>query len=407
LTGAAVRVGVGTRFQFDGEVVTVVEFAATTAGNEVALKDGRGRMTRISLRELLFSDRAAVIPEAPGPSSDDDELAFLALAQLDGPGRARMLERAEHVREVLTGYRSGHAEFALEGEPHPQFDPSLPLGTRYTAKAAELGVTHLTVRRWVAKFHENGEAGLAGKQPQGGLRHAQCRRAMGETAIEVMVEFTQRIEALAYRFVIESHHARVIARFGPDVVLQPSRATAFRVRSAGASVSDIPPEHQAQSATSRSAPTGRTASCARPGPGEYLLMDTTRLDVFAFDPFTLRWVQAELSVAMDWYSRCIIGIRVTPVSTKAADVSAVLYQAFRPRPARGRTGQGTPYGRITAFRALVLVDVCAVESPGFCDSTRCAGDLVIDHGKVYVSAHLTSVCRRMGISSATPTTYRA
>ena len=31
-------------------------------------------------------------------------------------------------------------------------------------------------------------------------------------------------------------------------------------------------------------------------PGEYLLLDTTRLDVFAMDPVTLRWVQAELTV---------------------------------------------------------------------------------------------------------------
>ncbi|WP_199752584.1 hypothetical protein [Actinoplanes sp. ATCC 53533] len=51
-------------------------------------------------------------------------------------------------------------------------------------------------------------------------------------------------------------------------------------------------------------------------------MDTTRLDVFAFDPLTLRWVQAELSVAMDWYTRCVVGIRVTPLSTKAVDVSS-------------------------------------------------------------------------------------
>jgi hypothetical protein len=36
---------------------------------------------------------------------------------------------------------------------------------------------------------------------------------------------------------------------------------------------------------------------------------------------------------MDWYTRCITGIRVTPVSTKAVDASAVLYQAFRPRSA--------------------------------------------------------------------------
>ena len=68
-------------------------------------------------------------------------------------------------------------------------------------------------------------------------------------------------------------------------------------------------------------------------------MDTTRLDVFALDPVTLRWMQAELTVAMDWYTRCVTGMRVTPVSTKAIDAAAVLYQAYRPRPAGGLAQQ--------------------------------------------------------------------
>ena len=60
-----------------------------------------------------------------------------------------------------------------------------------------------------------------------------------------------------------------------------------------------------------------------------MLMDTTPLDVFDGSAFpALGWVQ--LTVAMDWYSRCITGLRLTPVSTKAVDAAAVLYQSFRP-----------------------------------------------------------------------------
>ena len=39
-------------------------------------------------------------------------------------------------------------------------------------------------------------------------------------------------------------------------------------------------------------------------------MDTTRLDVFAMDPQTLRSVAVDLTVGMDWYSRCITGLRL-------------------------------------------------------------------------------------------------
>lgn len=126
-------------------------------------------------------------------------------------------------------------------------------------------------------------------------------------------------------------------------------------------------------------------------------MDTTRLDVFAFDPLTLKWVQAELTVAMDWYTRCITGIRLTPVSTKAVDVSAVLYQCFRPRPA-GRDWPRHAAWPEHGIPRAVLFDVDAVEGPGLASPPLVPEALVVDHGKVYVSEHLTSVCRRLGIS---------
>ncbi len=43
MSGAGARAGVGTRLRYDGETVEAVQMAATTAGNEVVLKDGPGR----------------------------------------------------------------------------------------------------------------------------------------------------------------------------------------------------------------------------------------------------------------------------------------------------------------------------------------------------------------------------
>jgi hypothetical protein len=45
VTGGAVRIRVGTRLQYDGEVVTVVELVITQAGNEVVLQNAAGRLT--------------------------------------------------------------------------------------------------------------------------------------------------------------------------------------------------------------------------------------------------------------------------------------------------------------------------------------------------------------------------
>ncbi|MDQ1046990.1 hypothetical protein [Streptomyces sp. V4I2] len=124
MSGGGARIGAGTRFRYDGETVEVVELAATTSGNEVVLKDGLGRVRRLTLKELLFTDRAEVIPEQAEPSADDvEEIASVVLGQLREDERYVLLDRAEHVCEVLSGYRSGCQELAREGEPRPEYAP--------------------------------------------------------------------------------------------------------------------------------------------------------------------------------------------------------------------------------------------------------------------------------------------
>lgn len=54
---------------------------------------------RLAVRELLLSDRAQVIPDGPGPSSEDDEdLASVVLAQLSHGQREALLEKAARMR---------------------------------------------------------------------------------------------------------------------------------------------------------------------------------------------------------------------------------------------------------------------------------------------------------------------
>ncbi|MGW2860268.1 transposase [Streptomyces sp. NPDC001205] len=354
-------------------------------------------MLRLALKELLFSDRAVIIPDGPGPSGDDaEQIASVILGQLTEDDREKVLERAAHVREILTGYRSGSEEFARDGEPRPEYAADRPLEERYAAKAAELGVGHRSVSRWVADFRADGEAGLARKQSVTGKARAKADERWVEIALEVMVEHTGESKP-SRTIVIDRTRARVIARFGPDIVPQPSRATAFRVLEALEAKHPLFRLSTKRNRDIANRPDGVYGKLRPTRPGEYLLMDSTRLDVFAFDPFTLQWVQAELSVGMDWYTRCITGIRLTPVSTKAVDVSAVLYQSYRPRPASPDWPRAAVWPEHGIPRT-VLVDVTAVEGPGLATPPMVPETLVVDHGKVYVSEHLTSVCRRMGIA---------
>ncbi|MFB6980746.1 TnsA-like heteromeric transposase endonuclease subunit [Streptomyces scopuliridis] len=411
MSGAGVRVGVGTRFWYDGEVVTVEGMFGHSAGNEVLVRDGVGRMFRLSLREVLFSGRARVIATGPGPTSDDPgDTASTVLARLSEEELGEVRERAAHLNELLCGYRSGSAELAAPGESRPQYAPGLPKMRRYQSKAEELGVSLSTVLRWVAAFHAEREAGLARRRPEGPVGLGGVGRAdprWVEMALEVMSEYGDE-STPGKATVLRAIGPRLAARYPGHEIKLPKRSTAYGYLE----------ELESRVPTFRLSAKRNRDIAARPAaaygrlrptrPGEYVLLDTTRLDVFALDPLTLRWVQAELTVAMDWYTRCIVGLRLTPWSTKSIDVAASLFQLYRPRPA----GKDWPAHAVWPDHGIprgVLLDRDAIEGP-MADAAKglqvqgCGGPalvpetIVVDHGKVYVSEHITSVCQRLGVS---------
>ena len=394
----AVKLGVGTKLTYDGELVEVVEFRPTASGNEVVLRAMSGlRVWRVAVRELLRSEESRMLPvgRVEEANQENDEPVSVILGELPSEVRDTVLERAAHIRELLTGYRSGTPDLPAAGEPRGDYDPRRPLVARYEAKAAELGVGSRTLQRWVQAFRQDGEAGLVQRVSEGGRR---VDPRWVETALEVMVEYTDQSRP-SRTMVIDRTNARVVVRFGPDGVTCPSRATAFRA------LEDLERRHPTfRLSTKRNRDiAGRPQEAygkLRPTrPGEYMLMDTTRLDVFGLDPVTLRWVQAELTVAMDWYTRCILGVRVTPVSTKAIDAAATLYQAYRPPPAKASWPAHAVWPEHGVPRS-VLVDRFSIDGP----IVKASGPaivpdtIVVDHGKIYISEHLTSVCQRLGIS---------
>lgn len=105
-------------------------------------------------------------------------------------------------------------------------------------------------------------------------------------------------------------------------------------------------------------------------PGEYVLMDGYKLDVFAMEPVTMRWVNTELTVAMDLFDRSIKGIRLRPHAAKSADVASVLYQSLTPQQwGSGLVAPTGPYSGVP--------DHIVLGTTGVLPDT-----IVIDHGKV-------------------------
>lgn len=395
MSSAAVRIGIGTRVAFDGEIFEITEWLPAGGGNEVVLKGPRS-LCRMSVAALLSDRRARLLADTPGPEPDDDvEIASTALLGLDAAGMALVRERAGHVREVLTGYRSGHEETKQPGEPRAGFDPTLPLAARYLAKSCELGTTQRTVERWVRAYREAGEAGLVPGRRAGRDR---VDSLWAQTALAIMAEYSNESQPSQSAVILQTS-VRLAAEIASGEVVEPSRASAYR------KLAQLDRQHRTFKGTTKrnrdiaERPKHPYGKLRPTRPGEYVILDTTRLDVFALDPATLRWVQVELSAAMDWYTRCIVGLRMTPVSTKAVDAAALMYQVFRPPRAPASWPDYAVWPEHGIPRT-VLIDPDAIDRTGAALTTppMSPDTIVVDHGKIYLSEHLNSVCQRMGIS---------
>jgi len=380
MSGQVLSLAPGSRLVFDGEVAEVVAID----GVRVTLRNDRTRrFTAVQISRLAASARPAggTIPAGTG----------LAPGSLAGEQLEQVAEQAGHVREVLTGYRSGHPDQARPGEPRPGYRPGRPLKARYRAKAGELGITSRTVERWVAAYRESGEAGLAGRALRGRGTAVDPRwdEAVRLVLAEMISDSTPTRSA-----VLRKAEARLDELHGAGVVPRPSAATAYR-RLAGLA--------RGTNAVSGSA-AGRRSIADRPRgvygrlramrPGEYAILDTQDLDVFAMEPVTCRWVRTQLTVIQDLFTRCITGLRVTPVSTKAVDVAGVLFQAIVPRPAPEDWPEEACWAYHGVPQQLVFTEQGRLPGTPVCPPET----LVIDHGKAFVSAHVISVCTRLGIS---------
>ncbi len=378
MRGHTVTIRVGAMLLLDGDTVRVVEFDGRTVVLQ-ALVDG-------SYRTLALADLAArargLDEEEPGGDDPGLVLAGLSPAELE-----QVANRAAHVREVLSGFASGHAGTALEGEPRPQFGDGVPLKDRYAAKAVELSVSVRTVENWVAAYRRAGEASLADDRRRRGRRRVVDPRwdaaVLAELAVGVEASTPTRSA------VLMRAQDRLERELGAGVVELPSKATAYR---------RLEELSRGTNAVSGSAK-GRRSIADRPSgtygrlratrPGEYLILDTQDLDVHAMEPVTCRWVRAQLTVAQDLFDRQIVGLRVTPVSTKAADVAGVLFEAVTGRSA-GRVGLGPLHG---VPQRLVFTEL-GTEETVWCPPET----LVVDHGRAFLSAHVIGVCARLGIS---------
>ncbi|MFJ3762945.1 transposase [Streptomyces sp. NPDC090080] len=384
-----VVVEVGARVRFDGRMWTV----AVMEGARATLVTGEGASV-VVLLPYLFADPSF---EVEGGRAPQRVPPFGLLEALPVEVRERALAWQRHVREVETGF----PDAVGQGAPREEFDPATQsLAQRERAKAEELAAagwaaSAATVRRMRARYRSEGLWGLVDG------RAVRERSAVGRA--------DERVVA-AVRTVLEGQRERSTGtlvrlrrqvgwlleeEYGAGVVILPPVSTFNRLVHAVADGQGLlGTAAQRRWHASRPAPPFTPTVALRPG--ELVMLDSTPLDVMAVldDGVTGR---VELSIALDVATRSICAAVLRPVGTRSVDAAMLLAQMVV--PAAMRPGWDTalsmqrsviPYERLVALDARLEG---AAARPVIMPET-----VVVDQGRVYVSASFISACESLGVS---------
>ncbi|HZO64525.1 MAG TPA: hypothetical protein VFB74_05955 [Kribbellaceae bacterium] len=370
MSGNVIGLRTGARVLLDGELVQVLELDGTC----VTVRTERtGRFTTMTLGRLVAGCTSA----EPAVQTLAAGSVGTTLAGLSKEQREQVRQRAGHVRQLLAGDGSSLQE-------------------RLRAKASELGLSvrtlERTLERWLAGYRRDGEAGLVDTRVirgRGSTVDPRWDEAVGVVMAEMVPDSTPSRSAVLARAV-----ALLEREYGPGVVALPSQATAYRrmVELAKGTNAVAGSAKGRRSIADR--PQGVYGRLCAMRPGEYVILDTQDLDVFAMEPVTCRWVGAQLTVAQDLFTRCILGLRVTPVSTKAVDVAGTLYESVAGREAPA----SWPEDAVWPYHGIPTNVVFDEDGPPMSGPVCAPETLVVDHGKVFLSMHVIAVCTRLGIS---------
>ncbi|GAB96620.1 putative transposase [Kineosphaera limosa NBRC 100340] len=358
----------GSRLWLDGQVWSVVELRAD--GAMIAAGSVHRTMPIAAL-----VDRAHLM-DAPKPATAGDALVNVSMTALTKAQRAAVEARATVVRQLLA-------------DDHP------PLHERLADTSQTSGHSVRTLQRWLAGYRAAGVAGLVDSRVLKQRSVAVDPRWDG-ACLSVLGEYTTA-STPTMNVVLDRVRQRVDEEHGPGVVSCPPRTTAYRRLGELSKGRHAFGSGKARRSVAQR-PAGPYGRLRATRPGEYVVLDTTPLDVFAMEPVTLRWVPTELTVAQDLYDRCILGLRVTAGSTTSGDVANVLYQCVTAQPGGADDGWWPFHG--VPSHLLVGTE----EPDGVCQE-RVAGlpaclpeAIVVDHGKTYLSDHVIAACARLGIT---------
>ena len=388
---------VGTRLTIDGAAITVTSID----GAQVTGFDASGEPVAFVLTPTA----------AKGARTLNEEWRFgSVLLDAGALSDAQLREAAEllaHLNEASFGYRSGDPGRPSPGEPRRQFDPACTmLRQRLEAKAAELGCSAERLRKRRRALQRNGVAALvdsrAARSATGPAIDERLRAAILAEAQELADG--SDVRKMQFRARVASRLAR---SSGEPLELPASRQTFNRIVDEVLAATGLFRRPARSRRSAQSAPSEGLGSLLAERPGEYVAIDTTRLDVFAVDPFTFQWVGLDLTAALDVCTRSILAFRLTPFSTQGVDLALLLSDLLSPTPVDGRWPADVLYPYCGVPENLVLR---AFELPAGTPlaprPTIRPGTVVIDRGRNFQSVTFMAACEYLLINVQSARPYR-
>lgn len=391
------RLATGTRLCYQGREYELVERRVGSA----ALRDlESAELVDVSLETLLGApDFEPLQHESSG------EWPLSVALDLVPPKAMELAERrAAELLEADTGYRSGDRAAAEPDEPRPEYDPSLVASRdeRFANKAAELArgrtgpkITKRQLWRWRRAYEEKGVLGLVDQ------RHLPARDPFA--GYEQYVDVLRReIDAETGRSrktrdkILHDAARKAREQHGEEARV-PGRTKAYELHRI------LTPNQPENTPTRRSA-AGRGTPALNPlkasRPGEVVQLDATRADILVVDPVSGRIGRPEFGLAVDAYSRTLLGARIQLTSSDGVDAALLLHDIVTPK----RSGPGwAPEARwsYAGVPREIVVDLGKATLNG----AEPAGipfvwpdTVVIDQGRIYTSKTFLRGCEQLKIS---------
>lgn len=311
--------------------------------------------------------------------------------------------RLAHALEAATGYRSGTPDVALPHEPRPQYDPErTPAYQRRAAKAEELAtdpdkaevlMSAATLRR-IAERHHRGEADAAidGRK----ARRRQARTRMTGVVEKAAWEVVDRLRDES-NVSMRTRHGRVIMLLTEWQVSEdrhPSLSTVERWHRDHFTTGQL----RGKARTNRSATKAPKGGFKKRGldyAGGCVVLDSYNLDVMLKGTRWSGLVRGVLVIAIDWYSRSVVALRVLETADTGQDVGFVCREIARPKPMRAGWGDHMRWAYVGMPETVLLPE----NGKHFAALPYVVPrDITQDHGATYKNYNNVRVLAGMGSS---------